>query len=166
MHRFAIFFLIFISSKITCQTILPCCDVLATTGSSAEKQGVFYAWTVGETAIFTVSNSVVTFSQGFHQPDLCKPEIISAPDLPDNFTIEIFPNPTPSRLNIHFSGDALTQFNFQIFNVLGKKIGQNGQVFSDQNFEMDCSNFPPGPYFLKLKTPSGKSVGTFRFVKI
>ena len=69
-------------------------------------------------------------------------------------------------LNVRFSGDGLAQFNVQVFNVLGKKIGQNGQVLSDQDFEIDCSGFPAGPYFLQLKTPAGKPVGTFRFVKI
>ena len=53
-----------------------CNQVIGTTGFSAIEQNKYWAYTVGEVAIFTLSNTqdVSVLTQGFHQPDLCLPD--------------------------------------------------------------------------------------------
>lgn len=150
------------------QGIFQCHQVVATSGGSAVRQNIHFAWTVGETSIFTLKNASVGLSQGFHQPDLCRPTS-SATDLPTNFEFQIFPNPTANLLHLRCTGDGLpSTLNFQIFNLLGRRTALAGVLpTGSEILQIDASSLLAGHYFLQVVAPSsGKILGTFRFVKI
>lgn len=58
----------------------------------------------------------------------------------------LFPNPTQSQINIHFSGYSHGQI--EVFNYLGTSIMK--QFFNENKFTVDVSHLPSGSYFLRI----------------
>ena len=83
----------------------------------------------------------------------------------DFFNLKVFPNPSNNSWNIE-GNTTDRKLNVQVFNVLGKMIKEEKYFLTDDHFSFNihCSIFPSGVYFLKIKNQ--KLVQTIRIIKI
>jgi len=96
-------------------------------------------------------------------------------NMPDDYRIEqntdvsiiisCFPNPATSNVNIRISGNEnFSRSTMNIINSVGQLVQSIVPAASDDTQTIDISNYPPGIYFVQLRTSTGKSVSQ-RFVK-
>jgi len=79
--------------------------------------------------------------------------------------INCFPNPATSNVNIRISGNEyFSRSTVSIINNVGQLVQTIIPAASDDTQTIDVSSYPPGIYFVQLRTSSGKSVSQ-RFVK-
>jgi hypothetical protein len=76
----------------------------------------------------------------------------------DEDKIKIYPNPTSGILNIQT--DNISEFNIEIFDLIGKKVGQ----FSNQN-QLDISNYKSGIYLIKITDLQSNMTITQKVIK-
>ncbi|MEO8085388.1 MAG: T9SS type A sorting domain-containing protein [Bacteroidota bacterium] len=71
--------------------------------------------------------------------------------------ILISPNPTSASIDISVSNHSLIH-EFEIFNLLGEKVGHHQFINSNNENTIDVSHLNPGVYFVKLQTEKGSAV--------
>ena len=154
-------------TPLAAQTIGICHQVTAAAGQSVEKQGIIYAYTVGEVATATASGLGLMLSQGFHQPDLCLPTVgTDAPVGVADWQVELLPNPTDGWLTVRFSVEKTAALRASVFDLTGRKTRAAALLSEPSGSLLDCRELPSGVYFLRLEDPASPASGTFRFVKI
>ena len=72
--------------------------------------------------------------------------------LPPGDTIEIYPNPTASRVSILSGGTSI--LDVRVLNVLGTEV-LNSPTERASSLTLDLSQLPSGTYFLHIETPQG-----------
>lgn len=79
----------------------------------------------------------------------------------DNFTLEVFPNPVSTTLNIVADKNLQSENKLFIYDALGKQVFENENISTNQ--AIDVSNLANGNYLIKLI--SGNNTVTKRFEK-
>ena len=87
------------------------------------------------------------------QDDTCLIIPLSATYKKFESNLSIFPNPTSSLLQLHFSTSQNLYDEIEIFNLLGEKVfSQSISILNGENdFEVNCVSLPSGIYILELK---------------
>ena len=169
MNRFILTLIAACCVHIVCaQGIGLCNQVIGSTGRSVVKQGRTYAYTVGETVIFTLRKSNVDgiLTQGFHQPDLCAPAVsVNEAAGLDDWNIQAYPNPTADLLTVQFSATKTSALHATVVDLLGRTRMSVPNVPA-QGHVLDCTALEPGVYFLYLTDPSTAAAATLRWVKL
>lgn len=88
-----------------------------------------------------------------------------------NFEIEnenslnIFPNPATENINVEYSNTNSDETDFNIYNQVGElvfsTINKHAQSKTNQ-FQINCSGFPPGIYMLNMR--NGNEINSRKFV--
>jgi len=108
---------------------------------------------ITSTSFMQIDNFTLTY-----WVDVNPPLSLKTPAKADGITIDVYPNPTSSFLNIK-GLDALS--TVKIFNITGQRVFE-GRANSDQ-FSIDCSKYSQGMYLLQVVS-QGKAVNT-KFIK-
>jgi len=107
----------------------------------------------------TVSNSNVTLTQGFQQPNYSLSPFEEHPEF--NYSISVFPNPVVDILNIETIENV--EFELNVFDLNGKIL------FNDKlshKMEINLSGYSKGTYFLRILSPENKEVKLYKIQKI
>ena len=82
----------------------------------------------------------------------------------DSYSIDLFPNPASSELNVQFLIDKQQDISINIYNTIGQVVKQlNYKDFSGQyNETLDVSTLSKEVYFIQLVTQNG--IYTEKFV--
>ena len=82
----------------------------------------------------------------------------------DSYSIDLFPNPASSELNVQFLIDKQQEISINIYNTIGQVVKQlNYKDFSGQyNESLDVSTLSREVYFIQLVTQNG--IFTEKFV--
>jgi len=80
-------------------------------------------------------------------------------------TVKFFPNPAISFINFEFEKNYDNNFKLEIFNFLGKKVGEI--KVSDKKITLPLTDFYRGVYIFQLRDQKGNIVesGKFQVVK-
>lgn len=134
------------------ETIWNVIDTLAITNFYSVynfKVGIhFYAPSWGPLN-YSVAKWVVFFYYYHDSPNFLE-------DPGDDSDIVLFPNPTPSLLNL--KADFSDQFKYEIYSIMGECVLKG--ILSGNNPEIDLSNMSPNLYFLRLGDE------TFKILKV
>ncbi len=141
-------------------------SVISAGGDISKSSTLVLEWTVGETAIETVSSSSSLYTQGFHQPSLEVQRTGAANgSLIMKNIVHVFPNPTTSVLNIQL--DKIPEVP-----LLVTVVDANGRVLINNNFppksnvlKINVSRFPQGTYFLRITDIKGSTRGEYKVIK-
>lgn len=168
MTRF--FLLIFgFLSPLFCYTqgISTCQEVIGSTGGSAEKAGKFYAWTVGETAIFTLKNPNVALqvTQGFHQPDVCLPVSTNSPEQWAGWDVQVYPNPAIDYLTVQYTSPDDRGLQYSIVHTSGQVI-TTAQPINRGGMQILCASWPAGQYVLQVQQLDSGAMLNIPFIKL
>ena len=128
-------------------------SVISSAGSSNSAGDYLISWTVGETAIATISSSSTTLTQGFHQPLLVD---VLPTGIEKELQLEMraFPNPTFDKV-IFEGGDPVGIYHVRVVDKLGRVLEQKSLPYQDLVLEM--SRYENGTYLVEVvEDDSGK----------
>ena len=128
-------------------------SVISSAGSSNSAGDYLISWTVGETAIATISSSSTTLTQGFHQPLLVD---VLPTGIEKELQLEMraFPNPTIDKV-IFEGGDPVGIYHVRVVDKLGRVLEQKSLPYQDLVLEM--SRYENGTYLVEVvEDDSGK----------
>ena len=80
----------------------------------------------------------------------------------DELSFSVYPNPTPTHLNIS-SKKAVEKW--EVYNDLGQLLFDNSDTSQNNISKVDVSKLSSGVYFIKIKTEDGE-IGVRKFIKI
>ncbi|MCS6929168.1 MAG: T9SS type A sorting domain-containing protein [Saprospiraceae bacterium] len=137
--------------------------VVGATGQTGVNQNRFFTYTVGEAVTWTGIGKTRLLTQGFHQPEHTRLVYVGEQELA-SWNITVFPNPTTEVLNIRFSAEAGAYLLASVFDAGGRIIVaqerlSNGDV-------LDCRNWQPGFYVLRLTHPGSRASAIVRFIRL
>jgi hypothetical protein len=98
-------------------------------------------------------------------PVLCTPSTTSDYSYPPNqFNIELFPNPAENRLFIGLANDAVNgqPIDIHIMNMLGEVVATKKIVANSSTIGIDLSDLSNGLYILELKQNDKTSINKFQ----
>ena len=128
-------------------------SVISSAGSSNSAGDYLISWTVGETAVATISSSSTTLTQGFHQPLLVD---VLPTGIEKELQLEMraFPNPTFDKV-IFEGGDPVGIYHVRVVDKLGRVLEQKSFPYQDLVLEM--SRYENGTYLVEVvEDDSGK----------
>lgn len=141
--------------------------------------GLHLNWSLGEPITFTLHNSRVSTTQGYHQPmmpnDNCvgcsRPvsprELISHYDQGES-TLTILSNPTSSILNYKYESDEeASTLQYGILDALGRVIrtGQLSKTQESLHQTMDVSRLDAGQYYIRIVNGSKSDIQPFHIIR-
>lgn len=132
-----------------------------TSGGMATGSGSV-AYSIGQIAYTTVTNSAGSIAQGVQHPTI---EINTLGV--DNFVnislkMKAYPNPTQGELTLEITDLALENFALQLIDLQGKSIENKKITSATEIIRME--NLPSATYFLKV-TNNNKEVKSFKIIK-
>lgn len=131
--------------------------VLSSAGGYTETSDISLAWTLGELAVSTLSNTGMILTQGFQQPFLL--DIGDAIDNPEfNWSVNAYPNPVSDILNLRFNLDKTMDLQLELYDITGKKltIKKLPSIMPGGRETLDFSGFREGIYILKISSEKQK----------
>ena len=131
--------------------------VLSSAGGYNEIGDISLAWTMGELAVSTLSNTGMILTQGFQQPFLL--DIGDAIDDPEfNWSVNAYPNPVSDILNLRFNLDKTMDLQLELYDITGKKltIKKLPSIMPGGRETLDFSGFREGIYILKITSEKQK----------
>ncbi len=152
-------FAVFITTFIKSQTIYP--DVMPNFAGYTSNENFQITWTAGEQFYETITNEVTILTQGFNQTTYLTSDISESEF--SNIKITVYPNPTPTMLNIKISKqENLDDLEYFVSDMQGKIISI--KKVSSNVEQIDFSNFADNMYFLQVRNKS-KVIKTFKIQK-
>ncbi len=129
-------------------------NLLASQGGFDKSETMVLEWTLGESAIETVEEKNMIYSQGFIQPFLKQSlEVVQIKD-----QILLFPNPVDAYLNVKLISESNSKVSTDIFNVNGSHLKHFENEFSlSKMVRLDVADLPSGIYIVKISTTNGSS---------
>ena len=153
MKKFTLFFCLISAFSFS----LNAQEVISTTGDFDENTSASLSWTIGEVLIETYTGSSI-LTQGFHQTNLSASSIFENETL--DFSIKIYPNPTPDRINL--LSESYEDLSFQVFDYSGKLLKED-KIISKLTV-IDFIKYPSAVYFLKINE-GVQLLKTFQIIK-
>lgn len=139
-------------------------NVLASFGFEYSTPTHTGAFTVGEVLVQTISGNYSLISEGFHQDSVVTTGIHE--ELAEDQSIKIYPNPTVDQLTFEITQNTTREVNVDLVDMLGRVLNTQSMNSTHAALVFDLSQLADSYYFLRARTPSGKSIGTYKVQKI
>ena len=153
MIRFFTILWVFLSFSIYAQNeIINSPFLVASSGETWIQENYILCFSVGELAIETKTQQNTILTQGFHQEE--NYQITALNEHLNNYSINIYPNPTSDILNINCSDE--TYVGIKIKDIKGGIVKSISNTFLNNNYCIDLGNFNSGVYFLEIVFNSNK----------
>ncbi len=138
-------------------------QVISAGGTNMEAGDLSLVSTIGEFLTETHEGNFfdLFITQGFHQEALF---IVSTYEFDNEFTFEVFPNPTSESLYI--SADADENLSIEIVDLLGRSLATQELTSPIQKSAIPVSDLAAGQYFLKISNTDGHLIFAHTFQKI
>ena len=121
-------------------------QVISTVGGNWIQNNYNLSFTVGEIAVVTYIEQSTILTQGFHQENY---QIVSLSELPSNYNISIFPNPTKDQLNISFDiPNAIA--TIKMTDINGKTIYIKSDFLTVGDHAIELMSLAQGTYWLEI----------------
>ncbi len=148
----SIFFLtLFLAMSVSAQS------VISTQGDSYSNGNVSIDYTIGEIIIATETDGSNDVTQGFHQTNWKFLEVL---DYAPEMSIEVYPNPMGSNLNVKM--EDFTNVQFTLYNNEGKEVICNN--LHEKSTLIKVNELPHGSYTLRFRNESS-DLKIFKLIK-
>ena len=78
-----------------------------------------------------------------------------------NKVLKFYPNPATTQITFDFGADVDKSLSFQIYNFIGKKVYETGNLTPSTN--INVNDFYRGVYIFLLRDKTGKILGSGKF---
>jgi hypothetical protein len=141
-------------------------SVIASAGGISQSNAVNLEWTLGESFVQSISSSSKIYTQVFHQPILrAIPANFWKGNVVNNISINVFPNPASSILNIYVTKASETSSTVSLIDVNGKMLLTQPLPARASFLKLDVSKFSQGTYFLQLINNTGSIEAEYKIIK-
>jgi hypothetical protein len=132
-------------------------------GGNATGDGGSVSFSIGQIA-YTVANGEANgyAIQGVQQP-LEVSVITSVNQIETKFAVDVYPNPTASKLILHIGESNLKNMSYQLMSINGAVLKQN-QINNLAAEQIDMSALPSGTYLLRVLSKQ-QQIKLFKVVK-
>ena len=159
--------------------------VTSSTGGDSLNEGIFHSQSTQFT-IETVQYDVWGWNKKTHAYDIhvghCPPDsvigvnwtVFGRVDTPFNgverridneaFSFNLSIDPSFQNLNVKMSGDNVPQTHFELFDILGRKIGEKAQV-EYPAFDYSIASLPSGTYICRMNRNNASLSKLFRILR-
>ena len=137
--------------------------VVAAAGGQAETSEYEVSWTLGDIAIETLESSSFVLTQGFQQAyfEITSIEKFQEEDL----LLKVYPNPAADYIYITLESDKIKSVRIELFDLEGKIVINQQWYCSGGPYKIALNGLNSSFYFLKISTPAGKLLQTFKIIK-
>lgn len=143
-------------------------SVIASGGNYGESLGgMSLTYTFGECAIKTLKVNSFEFTEGFNQG-----KVSSNPDTFVVNNLEVFPNPVTEEVNyiLHVRLPVKNEINsyiIYIYSLTGKLmvVWEKSNLLYGITKDFDFSKYAKGMYLVKIQSPDGPLLKTFKIIK-
>lgn len=167
MIRFYIYnlFLLLSTSLLSAQNIAP--QAVNSAGSKMTQSVGSLSFTVGELVIQQLYDSLGnSLGGGFTNSSTISTTVLSIQEPDANLLqVSVFPNPVAELLQIKIKESVLSEMTIELTDLNGKALYFGHYQLMNQNIGISVVNYPPGVYFLTLKTMSSRILGTYKIIK-
>lgn len=129
-------------------------------GTEYSNESVNFNWTIGQTAINTVSSDEAILTQGFQQNLYSITKIYS--DLEQIVEIWMFPNPTDNIVFIEILDDEFTTGTIEIIDINGKII--DIKQISGKNHQLELGHYSSKMFLINIKQ-NNQILKTYKIIK-
>lgn len=151
MKPIALVSIVLCCTYLSAQEFVSCRQLVATSGETATVSNYHISYSIGETAIGTLSNNNNTITQGFHQPERCISVEVKTIDLIDNWRLSVFPNPTRQELFLQWQGNGpIPLYKTILFDANGQLLAMKTQETTAAKVPVDIRQLPAGAYVLQI----------------
>jgi hypothetical protein len=131
-------------------------EVINSTGNTYKGETISLDYSVGEAIAGTIKCPTITLNQGFIQADETK---VGVQMDGDNFSIEVYPNPTYDKVKLIISTSDVALINdmqIKLTGVNGNIIRNLQETNISKNFtkEIDMTDLPSGSYYISITNNS------------
>ena len=153
-----------ISYCATAQQLSP--ELVSSAGGSATAAGVVLDWSLGEVAVETVSTATTLYTQGFHQPTLQVVALARAPDAAPGPLFSAAPNPVESVLTVFMPANLPEEVQLSLTDASGRLLTTQLSLPHQAQQQLSLVDLAAGLYFLSVRNKDGKSLQTFKIIKV
>jgi len=129
-------------------------------GTEYSNEHAIVNWTIGQTAISTLSSDDAILTQGFQQ------YLYSVTEVPTDFTNDIqisaYPNPTDNFVFIEFSDDEYLGGTIEILDLNGKLIDIK-EIYNTKT-PIELSQYAPSLFLINIKQ-SNQILKTYKIIR-
>ncbi len=153
MKLILLLFTLLVSIQISAQ------QLVSGAGGFYAKTNGSLSWSLGEPAIntYVTSNSILT--QGFQQYVRTGTAVQT---VAGKSTIEVYPNPASSYINIDVNADQVSTYQFKLYDMNGRVV-KDESPNSSSYYRINIEDIPAGVYLLEIISRAG--VASFKIVK-
>ena len=138
-------------------------STVAAGGSATGTGSGSVSYSVGQIAYTVASGGSTGYAiQGVQQPFEIS-VISSVSQIETKFTVDVYPNPTASKLILHVGETNLKNMTYQLLSIDGVMIKQN-QINNASAEQIDMSGLPSGTYLLRVVSKQ-QQIKLFKIVK-
>jgi len=151
-------------------------NVIASGGTRLQKDNVVLEFTLGETAINTLTSSTNKITQGFHQPNIVVSKVenvtpginveSSAMKTKNEpmFKFDVYPNPVTDFLNMRASNLPKSKCMVQLIDESGRIVRELS--ITNTETRLYFTQLAAGKYFIIATTADGKNKESFKVIKL
>ncbi len=145
-------------------------QVIGTGGEATIGPDIQLEWTMGETAIASLSTDFGMMTEGFIQPSglpVAQSESTATLMLlaNDHLRLTAFPNPVYDQLTLQLAHPITTSAYYQIVSLTGQILLQDEVVPGQAQAIIDMSALPTGLYLIRFLVPQMKINHSFKILK-
>ncbi|WP_346862076.1 T9SS type A sorting domain-containing protein [uncultured Draconibacterium sp.] len=135
-------------------------QVISSAGVTQQAGEYELSWTIGETAIESISNETTILTQGFHQSKITVTAINDL--LLSGLELKVYPNPTTEFVHIQMSSTD-KQANYALYDFAGKLL-QKAAITGTET-QLNLHDYTNGTYLLRMTYDENQPLQTFKIVK-
>lgn len=117
-------------------------------------------WTLGQTAIGTISSADAILTQGFQQSTYSFTDISS--DITTDVNISMYPNPTDDLVYVEFINEDFTHGIIEITDITGRLI--NKIEITESKTQLSLNQYSSEIFIINIKEEN-KNMRTFKIIK-
>jgi len=142
-------------------------NTISSASNSYSSSSIKLDWTIGElAAVNTISGNNYTLTQGLHQPDKFT---VGINDFElQNFSINLYPNPAVSQINLDLIGSIGSDVVIKIYDATGRIVVPAYFINLFQDItpaQIDVSTLAQGAYFIEISSKNRNFRTAVSFIK-
>lgn len=157
-----VLFFLFLNAVYAQNLLAP--SVISSAGGVSQFAAIQLEWTLGETAIGTVSETSRMYTVGFNQPLIVKQNLLSK-NLNISSLIKVFPNPVKDILTVQIQLVNSNTAKIILSNIFGETITERSVKTPLSTINVPLQNLISGIYFLRVLDLNGNQLSNFKIIK-
>ncbi len=139
-------------------------SVISSAGGVGQYSAIQLEWTLGETAIGTVSETSRMYTVGFNQPIIVQQNLLSK-NINNGSLVKVFPNPVKDILTVQIQLVHSNTAKIILSDIFGETMTERSVKTSLTTINIPLQNLIAGIYFLRVLDLNGNQLSNYKIIK-